>query len=530
MILVIDNYDSFTYNIVQYLEQLDHKVVVERNDTITLEQIEALKPDQILISPGPSNPDHAGISLPAIKHFAGKIPIFGVCLGHQCIGQAFGGKIVRAQKLYHGKTSQVEHRGTGVFSGLPSPFTAARYHSLVIEATTCPADLEVTATSEDGEIMGVRHRTLAVEGIQFHPESIATEHGFAMLENFLKGPGAAGEPRIRHGLKKIVGKQDLSLHEAETIMLEIGRGAATPAQIGAFLSALAMKGESAEELAGFVKAMRQLVVPVKKPDNRMVVDVVGTGGDHSHTFNISTTAAFVAAGAGLTVAKHGNRSITSKCGSADVLESLGVDLNLTPEAAAKCLEKVGMVFLFAQKHHPGMKHAAPVRKDLGLRTVFNMVGPLTNPTGAQVKLIGVYAPHLTELFAQVLRLLGHDRGMVVHGHDGLDEITLTGTTQITELKDGWTRTYQLDPITLGLRPCRAEDLKGGEAPENAQITRDILNGKLGPHREITLLNAAAALVTAGKAGDFASGLTQAAHAIDSGAARAKLEALAAFRA
>lgn len=529
MILVIDNYDSFTYNIVQYLEQLGQKVVVERNDTITVEGIEALKPDHLLISPGPSNPDHAGISLAAIKHFAGKVPIFGVCLGHQCIGQAFGGHIVRAGKLYHGKTSAVVHRGQGIFAGLPSPFQVARYHSLVIEPGTCPPELEITATSEDGEIMGVRHRTLAVEGIQFHPESIATEHGFAMLENFLRGTGVPGEPRIRTGLRKITRRENLSLHEAETIMLEIGRGEASPAQIGSFLTALSMKGEAAEELAGFVRAMRQMVVTVRPPLGRTIVDVVGTGGDGSHTFNISTTAAFVAAGAGLTVAKHGNRSVTSKCGSADVLEQLGVDLNLTPEAAARCLEQVGMVFLFAQKHHPGMKHAAPVRKELGIRTVFNMVGPLTNPTGAQVKLIGVYAPELTELFAHVLRLLGHDRGMVVHGLDGLDEISLTAPTRVTELRDGWVRTWELNPADFGLPLCRPEDLKGGDATENAAITREILAGKSGPRRDITLLNAAAAVLTAGLAKDFPAALTLARTSIDTGSALKKMEALVSFR-
>ena len=202
MILVIDNFDSFTYNIVQYLLSLGAEVVVKRNDEITVEEIEKLAPEKILISPGPSNPDAAGVSMPTIRTFAGKIPVFGVCLGHQSIGQAFGGRIIRARKLYHGKTSQITHDGKGVFAGMPNPFTATRYHSLVIEAATCPEDLEVTAWSEDGEIMGVRHRKLAVEGVQFHPESIATEGGMRILENFLKA--RAPEPALPAALKKIV--------------------------------------------------------------------------------------------------------------------------------------------------------------------------------------------------------------------------------------------------------------------------------------------------------------------------------------
>ncbi len=527
MILVIDNFDSFTYNIVQYLEKLGHKTIVKRNNEITIAEIDNWKPNHLIISPGPSNPDHAGVSMEAIRHFSGKIPILGVCLGHQCIGQVFGGKIIRAKKLYHGKTSQVTHDGRGVFTGLPIPFIAARYHSLVIEKETCPPDLEVTAMSEDGEIMGVRHKTLAVEGVQFHPESIATEGGYAILENFLKKKDS--EPFIKNAIKKVFKKQDLTTNEAEDVMEEIGSGSATPAQIAALLTALSAKGETAGEIAGFAGVMRRRAVPVARPKGQLLIDTCGTGGDASGTFNISTLSAFVAAGAGLHVAKHGNRSITSKCGSADQLEALGVSVDLAPDEIAKALEKIGIAFLFAPKLHPAMKHAVPVRKEIGIRTVFNVLGPLANPAGADAQVIGVYEERLVPIIADVLARLGMKRAMVVHGSDGLDEITLTGATKVSELKDGWIQTYDLHPEKLGLTLCQSADLKGDNIETNKKIALEILEGKAGPARDIVLLNAAAALYTADKVGSLEEGLRLAAKSIDSGSAQKKLFALAAFK-
>lgn len=527
MILVIDNFDSFTYNIVQYLEKLGHKTIVKRNNEITVQEIDSWKPNHLIISPGPSNPDHAGVSMEAIRYFSGKIPILGVCLGHQCIGQVFGGKIIRAKKLYHGKTSQVTHDGHGVFTGLPVPFTAARYHSLVIEKETCPTELEVTAMSEDGEIMGVRHKTLAVEGVQFHPESIATVGGYAILENFLKKKDS--EPFTKNAIKKVFKGHHLSTREAEDVMEEIGSGAASPAQIAAFLTALAHKGETVDEITGFAGVMRRRAVPVVRPKGELLIDTCGTGGDSSGTFNISTLSAFVAAGAGLHVAKHGNRSITSKCGSADLLEALSVNIELDPAGVAKALEKVGIAFLFAPKLHPAMKHAVPVRREIGIRTVFNLLGPLANPAGADFQVIGVYEEKIVTPVAEVLARLGMKRAMVVHGSDGLDEITLTGPTKVSELKDGWIRTYDLHPEKLGLTLCAAEDLKGADIETNKKIALSILEGKAGPQRDIVLLNAAAALYTAGKVASLEEGLKLAVKTIDSGAAQKKMLALAAFK-
>jgi len=326
-------------------------------------------------------------------------------------------------------------------------------------------------------------------------------------------------------LQKLLTKEDLSREEARAAMLEIMEGKSSPAQIAAFLVALRMKGETVEETTGFAEAMREKMTPVT-PKARPLVDTCGTGGDGAKTFNISTTAAFIAAGAGASIAKHGNRAVSSPCGSADVLEALGVAINLSPEQIADCIDEVGIGFMFAPSMHPAMKYAAPVRKELGVRTVFNLLGPLANPALAQAQVLGVYASPLTESHAGVLKNLGSRRALVVHGLDGLDEITTTGPTQISELTEGEVYTYHFSPQDYGLTRADPKDLGcGGDAQENARILLAVLEGKPGPKRDIVLLNAAAALIAADLAKDFKQGLTLAAEAIDSGKARAKLQAL-----
>lgn len=328
-------------------------------------------------------------------------------------------------------------------------------------------------------------------------------------------------------LKKVVSRQNLTETEAASVVDEILSGNMTPAQIAGMLMALATKGETFEELAGAARAMRAKSRRIQVTGSP-IVDIVGTGGDGLHTFNVSTTSAFVVAGAGVVVAKHGNRSVSSKCGSADVLEALGVNLMVDPEVVEEAVNTIGIGFLFAQKFHGAMKHAAPVRKELGVRSIFNMLGPLTNPAGASCLLLGVYAPALTEMFAQALKLLGAKRAMVVYGHDGMDEITVTDSTRITELQDGLIRTYDMLPEQyVGERSTFAE-LAGGLAEENALIMREILAGQKGAKRNIVILNAGAALFAAGKAGDLKGGVALAEKAIDSGAAAEKLNLLVRF--
>lgn len=332
---------------------------------------------------------------------------------------------------------------------------------------------------------------------------------------------------IQDSLKKLVQRQDLDEPEMAEVMTEIMSGEATEAQIGAVMAALATKGETFAELAGAARAMRRKAtrVQVTAPT---VVDTCGTGGDRAGTFNISTTAAFVVAGCGVTVAKHGNRSVSSKCGSADLLEALGVRLEVVPEVVEEAIGELGIGFLFAPLYHGAMRHAAKPRRELGIRSIFNMLGPLTNPAGANCQLLGVYAPELTEMFAQALRLLGTRRALVVHGHDGLDEISVCAPTRVTELKDGAVRTYDLTPEQLLGRQAQREEIAGGEASVNAAITRSILNGEKGPKRDITVVNAAAALIAAGVAADFPQAIQVAEAALDEGKALEKLEALVRF--
>ena len=329
---------------------------------------------------------------------------------------------------------------------------------------------------------------------------------------------------MQKAIAKVIDGDDLRRDEMVDVMNQIMSGEATDAQIGAFLIALRLKGESVDEIAGAAAVMREKATPIATKHD-VIVDTCGTGGDHSGTFNISTTAAFVAAGAGLCVAKHGNRAATSQSGSADVLMALGVNIEASPETVSQCLDEVGIGFLFAPALHGAMKYAIGPRREIGVRTIFNALGPLTNPAGARRQVIGVYSAALTETLAGVLATLGAERAYVVHGADGLDEMTLTGPTKVSELKDGSVSTYRVSPGEVGLGQARADALKGGDADSNAAITLSVLKGAEGPARDIVLLNAAAAIVAGDKASDLREGVQVAAEAIDSGRAMAKLEAL-----
>ncbi|MGA2404430.1 MAG: anthranilate phosphoribosyltransferase [Syntrophobacteraceae bacterium] len=332
---------------------------------------------------------------------------------------------------------------------------------------------------------------------------------------------------IRESLKRLIAKIDLSEEEMAALVGEIMAGNATDSQIGAVMAALATKGETFSELAGAARAMRRKATRIQTNAD-IVVDTCGTGGDGSNTFNISTTAAFVVAGCGVTVAKHGNRSVSSKCGSADLLEALGVNLEAGPEAVEEAVRQIGIGFLFAPLFHGAMRHAARARKELGVRSIFNMLGPLTNPAGANCQLIGVYAPELTEMFAHALLLLGARRAFVVHGHEGLDEISVCARTRVSELNNGLIRTYDISPEQLLGRTADPMDMAGGTPVQNAAITGEILSGEKGPRRDVVVVNAGAALVAAGVAHDFGEGIGMAEASIDRGRAAEKLEALVRF--
>lgn len=342
---------------------------------------------------------------------------------------------------------------------------------------------------------------------------------------------------IKAAIAKVVERQDLSEGEMIDVMNQVMGGEATPAQVGAFITALRMKGETIAEITGAAKVMRERATPIKvggvvdidreeiNVDRETIIDTCGTGGSGTKTFNVSTTVALAVAACGGKVAKHGNRSISSTCGSADVLEKLGVNLEVTPEQVAGCIDEIGVGFLFAPALHSAMKHAIGPRREVGIRTIFNVLGPLTNPAGANRQVLGVFSGELVEPLANVLSQLGCKRGFVVHGEDGMDEITLTGPTKVAVISGGMVTLETITPEQFGLTRCLLEELQGGDAEENAEIVRAILAGQKGPKRDIVVLNGAYALVAAGLAESIPDGMDQIANVLDGGLAMAKLEAL-----
>ena len=539
MILFLDNYDSFTYNLYQYIGELYPDIQVIRNDEITLEEIEAMHPDALLISPGPGYPKDAGISIPAIQKFAGKMPILGICLGHQAIAEAFGGRVVKAEHLMHGKASNIAIDTQSVlFRDMPQVISCGRYHSLIVEESSLPPCLRITARDENGQIMAIEHTQFPIYGLQFHPESILSEEGKEILIRFLNLlPGVSlptktqtpQQPKkaLLPYAEKVLNGGDLTEAEASAAMDLIMSNAATDIQIAEFLTALRMKGETIEEITGFAKGMRAKAKTV--PNCKDAIDIVGTGGDCSNSFNISTTSSLVIAAAGAKVAKHGNRSVSSKSGAADVLERLGVKIQTTPEQAANCIHEIGISFLFAQSYHGSMKYVAKSRKEMGTRTVFNILGPLANPAETDYILLGVYEDHLLTVMAKVLCGLGIKHAMVVHGEDGFDEISISAPTKVAEIKDGGIFEYTITPEQFGLPMAEKSEIIGGTPEENALITQGILAGTIrDAKRNIVLLNAGCALYVAGKANSIGEGVALAAETIDNGAALAKLEELKAF--
>ena len=554
MILVIDNYDSFTYNLVQLLAALGADVRVERNDALSATEALALAPAGIVISPGPGTPAEAGISDDVVRAAAGAgVPVLGVCLGHQVIAEVYGARVVRAPKPIHGKTDEISHDGQALFAGVPDPFTATRYHSLAVDPASIAAPLEVQATTDDGVVQALRHADKPVFGVQFHPESVLTPEGARILANFLdicgevplarntpEAPAAiaaaggtarssarlAGVTTVAGAIARVTGGDSLAEDEAELVMGAIMDGEATPSQISGLIVAMRMKGETVDEITGFARAMRERATPVR-PSAVGYIDTCGTGGDGLHTFNVSTTTAFVVAGAGVPVAKHGNRAVSSSAGSADVLEALGVDISLSAADMARCIDECGVGFLFAQSLHASMRHAGPTRKEIGIRTVFNILGPLTNPAGAKRQLLGVYDARLAPVLAEVAGRLGAERTLVVNGHPGMDEVSASGPTTVAEYDAarGSVRTFTITPEEVGIARSALADIAGGDATANAGLVRAVLEGEHGARRDVVLMNAAAALVAAGAASDLAEGVVRARESIDSSRAAEVLERL-----
>lgn len=512
MILMIDNYDSFVFNVEQYLKELtDEEILTVRNDEITIEEIKQMKPSKIIFSPGPKHPKDSGICLTILNNFdeLGNISILGICLGHQAIGMHFGGNIKRMENPLHGKTSEITvlSENSVLFKNLPEKFKVMRYHSLYVD--DIPEELEVTAMAEDGVAMAVEHKTKNIFGIQFHPESFFTEYGKNMIRNFLnieslqknkeinKNPNAKGNfENMNKYLKKLQENIALTDTDFQEICKIIDSKTYDIVQLGALLVLISEKSLYPESLTAFVKNILEYSTTFE--DDSDMIDVCGTGGDGFKTINISTAVAFILGAMGVSVAKHGNRAISSKSGSSDVLDELGIPLENSLINQINKLENKNLAFFHAPFFHKLVGEVREVRSRLGIRTVFNILGPLLHPnTKLKYQLVGLYHEPVHRLYAETLQLLERKHALVVRGNDGLDEITICDDTKIIEVKNDQILEYTISPESFGFKRAFHSEIEGGTPEENAKILVKILKGEEKSAKfDIVVLNAMFALYTA----------------------------------
>ena len=502
MFLLIDNYDSFTFNLVQAFLQLGRTPVVVKNDSPELLSFASRDDlDMVCISPGPGRPEHAGLCLEFLKRLPISVPVLGVCLGHQILGHFAGAQVKVGPYIKHGKQSEVFHNSLGLFQGIPSPMQAGRYHSLLVTAKESLPLLEISAKTAKGESMALRFTDRPWAGVQFHPESVLTPDGLRLLANFpsalltgqhLAGgrtdkadqgptpPSRAYRPPMRAAviIENLAKGIDLNEEMAEEAFSRLMDGEFSTAQAGALLLGLRAKGETPVEVSAAVHAILQRAVPVP-PVSGPCIDIVGTGGDSKGTFNCSTATSLSLAAMGHKVLKHGNRSVSSRCGSADVLEQLGIPVDTPPENVPSALEKNGFVFLFAPRYHPAFRHVMPVRQELGVRTLFNLLGPLVNPACPTHHFLGVSTREQLELVAKTLALTSKGTGAVVYGAGGYDELTTSGIASVVFVGNGKTRPGYLDPREFGFSPCSEKDLTVDGPAEAAAVLKALLRGE-GP--------------------------------------------------
>ena len=506
MILLIDNYDSFTYNIYQLVAKLGFKVIVKRNDEIDIETIRALKPTHIILGPGPNSPKDSKICLDIVEKLKWEYPILGICLGHEVILYSFDVPIVNAKNIVHGKVSPLTHTEDGIFTNIPQHILITRYHSLVAKRENIPDCFNINAFSSDGEVMAVTHKQYPLFGLQFHSESIGTQYGEKMILNFINYKRRSIP--IKLYLQKLANLENLNFTESYDLMDCIAENDLTQAQLGSIITSFYLKKPNSEEFAAFASLLVSKAKRFDIQDSKRF-DIVGTGGSSRKTFNVSTTTALLLASMGVKVVKHGNRGITSKSGSADLLANLGINVNMDIDTCKKCYENLGITFLFAPNIHNALKHVQSVRKELGFKSFFNLLGPLSNPLRPTHQLIGVFHKDYTEIIANTLKILGVHRAMVVHGLDGIDEISLCAATQISELQNGEIKTYIFSPQKLGIEFANHAELSGGDATINANITRDILEGNESKKADLVALNAGASLYIYGYANSIEEGFYQA---------------------
>ena len=509
MFLLIDNYDSFTFNLVQiFQEQGRHPVVMRNDDPRLLDAARDPALEMVCISPGPGRPEAAGLCHDFLRVLPAQVPLLGVCLGHQVLGHFFGAAIEVAGRTMHGKQSSITHAGQGLFAGLPPAMQVGRYHSLLVSAQALPETLEVTARTQQGEVMGIRVLDRPWAGVQFHPESILTPEGRQVLANFphallepekaATATAAAAGPlhvtvQIAEVIEQLAQGKDLEAEVAEEVFARLMSGELSPVQAGAFLMGLRVKGEAPQELGAAAGAVLEKAVQVP-PMPVDAMDIVGTGGDGKGSFNCSSATALVLAGMGHKVLKHGNRSVSSRSGSADVLERLGIPIDTPSENVPAQLEKEGFVFLFAPQYHPSFRHIMPLRRDLGVRTLFNILGPLVNPARPSYRLLGAARQDIAELMAKTLAREGCKAGAVVYGAGGYDELTALGPATLIFVHGHTTRKARLDPAEYGFTPCREEELMVEGPEHSAVILRELLQGK-GPQpmKDMLALNLGLAL-------------------------------------
>ena len=534
MILMIDNYDSFVFNVEQYLKEMtDDEVITVRNDAITIDDIKKMNPSKIIFSPGPKHPKDSGICLEILNNTdeLGNIPILGICLGHQAIGMNFGGEIKRLENPLHGKTSEITvlSENSVLFKNLPKKFKVMRYHSLYVD--DIPEDLEVTAKSEDGVAMAVEHKSKNIFGIQFHPESIFTEYGKNMIRNFLnievsetlqnnensKNTKEKGNfIDMNKYLKKLQENIALTDTDFREICKIIDSKNYDIVQLGALLVLISEKSLYPESLTAFVKNILEYSTTFE--DETPMIDVCGTGGDGFKTINISTAVAFILGAMGVNVAKHGNHAISSKSGSSDVLDKLGVPLENSLANQIEKLHVKNLAFFHAPFFHKLVGEVREVRSRLGIRTVFNILGPLLHPnTKLKYQLVGLYHEPVHRLYAETLQLLGRKHALVVRGNDGLDEITICDDTRIIEVKGEQILEYTISPESFGFKRAFHSEIEGGTPEENAEILVKILKGEEKSAKfDIVVLNAMFALYTADVVDHPAKAKDMVLEAIESG--------------
>ncbi len=480
MFLFIDNYDSFSYNIIQYFQQLgESPTVICNDDPRLLELASDPQLEKVVISPGPSNPEKAGYCLEFLDLLPHHIPVLGVCLGMQCLGHHAGCPVVRGPRVMHGKTSQIEHGGTGLYKGIKSPMTIGRYHSLVVKCPDNHPALEITARDDDGEAMSLRYKDRPWVGVQYHPESILTEQGMELLANF---PAAiigahARAINISPLIEQLAERKNLTGEQAELAFGALMDGELTAAQSGAFLLTLRSKGETSTEMAAAVRCALQRATAITGITGDSI-DVVGTGGDGKRSFNCSTATAITLAALGYQVTKHGNRAVSSSSGAGDVLERLGYPASPDPSSIVENLQRDGFSFALAPHFHPCFKNIGPIRSELGVRTLFNLLGPLINPSKPNHILLGVAKPELVVMIAEVLAQGHYKRAMVLCGSGGYDEATAFGVTPIKLVDGGEIRDISFDPAAYGFAPPTSEDELMVETKEEASdALMELLHGR-----------------------------------------------------